>query len=304
MSSSRSRSGLIVVVDSRLPRLGRDLCAHWASSQAGAHSHSQLRPLRATRRPLSALGTGCCCVEGRQGEAFTFALTLLTKVSLSLKRSIAMASSSSSARQAYIHPTPSSAPPPPRPPLRRYFAPIFLLTTVVSLAFNRARLARDRSEEHRRHLVAYNILDDELRRLRRTQATSSRVTLDDAEEERAFASRCARAGIDILRLGIRPEALPEGYMLQRERMSAAASSPGASAPAVTWGQALFGGQGTVERLKEAVGRAAMSVRASFAGGSRDAQEGEGQSKATQQQEDEWEKGELAREGGSIDLSTS
>lgn len=213
--------------------------------------------------------------------------------------------SSSSSRQAYVHPTPSSTAPPPRPPLRRYFAPIFLLTTVVSLAFNRARLARDRSEEHRRHLVAYNILDDELRRLRQGRvATSSRVTLDDADEERAFASRCARAGIDILRLGIRPEALPEGYMLQREKTSAAASSLGASAPAVTWGEALFGGQGTVERLKEAVGRAAMSVRASFAGGSRDAQEGEGQSKATQQQEDEWEKGELAHEGGSIDGSAS
>lgn len=186
--------------------------------------------------------------------------------------------------------TPQKPQPPPRPPLRQLLAPIFLFTTVVSLAFNRARLARDRSEEHRRHLVAYHLLDDELRRLTRGRG----MMTTPLEDEKAFASRCARAGIDLRRLGIRKEALPAGYL---DRDQAAMASSSASTAGVTWAQALFGGQGTTERLKEAVSRAATSLKASFAGaaGGGAAVGGQGKGEVSEQQQDEWEQGERSRQ---------
>ncbi|PWN28004.1 hypothetical protein BDZ90DRAFT_259835 [Jaminaea rosea] len=73
------------------------------------------------------------------------------------------------------------------------------------------------------------------------------------------------------------------------------ASSSASTAGVTWTQALFGGQGTTERLKEAISRAASSLKASFAGaaGGGAAVGGQGKGEVSEQQQDEWEQTLLA-----------
>ncbi|CAO1632935.1 unnamed protein product [Parajaminaea phylloscopi] len=166
---------------------------------------------------------------------------------------------------------------PPPTALRRYVLPFGLLCVVTSLAFNRARIARQRDEEHRRYLIQTRILSEELAALRGLHPWRR---AQDPDHDAAFAKRCLTAGLDPTRCGV-AVAVP----------AASGASPtggmvpgGDSTESIKWSEALFG-KGTLQRMGESLVRAATVVKQTVIAGS-----GVSPKKSVDEKEEqEWEK---------------
>lgn len=173
--------------------------------------------------------------------------------------------------------------------------PFLLLTVVTSLGFHRAQMARQREEDRRRYQVQIALLQEELKRVTELDAagtatrgllkTRLHTSTGSDEDEQVLARRCLLAGIDPLKIGIAPRALPVDYQRYREDVDALAKGG-----QVSWKQAFFG-DGVAQRVKMSAARAAEALRATL--GSSNGQRQGSASRSVQESEatDEWEKGE-------------
>lgn len=170
--------------------------------------------------------------------------------------------------------------------LRAYAGPLLLLSVITSLAFNRARLARQREEDHRKHLVQSRLLRQELARLTGPLRSRSLST----QEETAFAKRCLTAGLSPVRMGLPAESIA----IAAATASTTGTDDGRIAD-VSWSEAFFG-RGTLDRIKESLTRASDMLKGTFGTtGTNSATSSSPSSLEQKRIEEEWEAGEYQAE---------
>lgn len=175
--------------------------------------------------------------------------------------------------------------------------PFLLLTVVTSLGFHRAQMARQREEDRRRYQVQIALLQQELKRVTELDAagtatrgllkaqTRLHTSTGSDEDEQVLARRCLLAGLDPLKIGIAPRALPVDYQRYREDSDALAKGG-----QISWKQAFFG-DGVAQRVKMSAARAAEALRATLGSSSGQRQNSALRSVQESEATDEWEKGE-------------
>lgn len=179
--------------------------------------------------------------------------------------------------------------------------PFLLLTVVTSLGFHRAQMARQREEDRRRYQVQIALLQEELKRVTELDAagtatrgllkTRLHTSTGSDEDEQVLARRCLLAGLDPIKIGIAPRALPVDYQRYREDSDALAKGG-----QVSWKQAFFG-DGVTQRVKMSAARAAEALRATLGSSSGQRQDSASRSVQDSEATDEWEKGESTAPSG-------
>jgi hypothetical protein len=136
--------------------------------------------------------------------------------------------------------------------IRDYAGPFILLSVLTSVAFNRATLARERTEQHRLHQLQMSLLGQLYNEASSSSSFSSKhAHLNSLEEQRKTARRLRTLQLDPLQLGFPRDTLPSEE--EEERLKAARES------GTTWASALFG-TGVMGRMKQGLRDASEGVR--------------------------------------------
>lgn len=155
-------------------------------------------------------------------------------------------------------------------------APLALLTVVSSLALNRATSARIEREDQVRHATQVSFLREQLGELTRRGGRAG------DEDLSLLARRCIALGLDAHSIGIPAEQIPTGFRGPSGRL--------------TWSQVLLGGEsdgeGLFDKLKASIEKATAGLQSQFASAdTTDEGAVSAKSAQTQEEQDEWEKGE-------------